>query len=196
MNSPLGEYIGNALEIKECIEYLQGKEIPDIDILTKALAIEMLLLSEVATTEIEAMKMIEDVIKNGKALKCFKNSIAAQGGNSTVCDDVSLLPQAKYKIPIISQRSGWIHSINSQQIGYALIEIGAGRKTLDSKLDYSSGAYLTKKVGDEISENETIGYVYCNDKNEGNNTITKILNSYKLIDEKVQKETIILDRIK
>ncbi|NQT64832.1 MAG: thymidine phosphorylase, partial [FCB group bacterium] len=178
MNSPLGEYIGNALEIKETIEYLQGKDIPDIDILTKTLAIEMLLLSEIAASEPEAMTMIEDVIKNGKALKCFKDSIAAQGGNPKVCDDVSLLPQAKYKIPIISPRSGWIHSINSQQIGYALIEIGAGRKTLDSKLDYSSGAYLAKKIGDKISKDETIGYIFCNNKDEGNNIITKILNSY------------------
>ncbi len=192
MNSPLGGYIGNALEIKETIEYLQGKDIPDIDILTKALAIEMLLLSEVAATKTEAMTMIEDVIKSGKALKYFRDSIAAQGGNPEVCDDVSLLPQAKYKIPIISKRSGWINSINSQQIGYTLIEIGAGRKTLDSKLDYSSGAFLTKKIGDKISNNETIGYVFCNNKSEGENIITKILNSYKLIDKEVQKEKMIL----
>ncbi|NQT65548.1 MAG: thymidine phosphorylase, partial [FCB group bacterium] len=171
-------------------------DIPDIDILTKTLAIEMLLLSEIAASEPEAMTMIEDVIKNGKALQCFKDSIAAQGGNSAVCEDVSLLPQAKYKIPIISPRSGWIHSINSQQIGYALIEIGAGRKTLDSKLDYSSGAYLTKKIGDKISKNETIGYIFCNSKGEGDNIITKILNSYKLIDEEVQKENIILEILK
>ena len=196
MNSPLGGYIGNALEIKETIEYLQGKDIPDIDILTKTLAVEMLLLSEVAATETEAMTMIEDVIKSGKALKCFKDSIAAQGGNPIVCDDVSLLPQARHKIPIISQRSGWINSIDSQQIGYALIEIGAGRKTLDSKLDYSSGAYLNKKIGDKVSKDETIGYVYCNNKSEGENIISKILNSYKLIDKKVEKEKIILEILK
>ena len=196
MNSPLGGYIGNALEIKETIEYLQGKDIPDIDILTKTLAVEMLLLSEVAATETEAMTMIEDVIKSGKALKCFKDSIAAQGGNPIVCDDVSLLPQARHKIPIISQRSGWINSIDSQQIGYALIEIGAGRKTLDSKLDYSSGAYLNKKIGDKVSKDETIGYVYCNNKSEGENIISKILNSYKLIDKEVQKEKIILEILK
>jgi len=196
MNSPLGGYIGNALEIKETIEYLQGKDIPDIDILTKTLAVEMLILSEVASTESEAMTMIEDVIKSGKALECFKDSIAAQGGNPGVCNDVSLLPQAKYKIPIISQRSGWIKSINSQQIGYALIEIGAGRKTLDSKLDYSSGAYLTKKIGDMINKDETIGYVFCNNKDEGENIISKILNSYELIDKEVQKEKIILKILK
>ncbi len=196
MNSPLGGYIGNALEIKETIEYLQGKEIPDIDILTKTLAVEMLLLSEVAATETEAMQMIEDVIKSGKALQCFKDSIAAQGGNPKICDDVSLLPQAKYKIPIIAQKSGWIKSINSQQIGYALIEIDAGRKTLDSKLDYSSGAYLTKKIGDKISKNETIGHIFCNSEKQGNSIIPKILNSYKLTDKKLKKEEMILKILK
>jgi len=192
MNSPLGGYIGNALEIKETIEYLQGKDIPDIDILTKTLAAEMLLLSGVTKTESEAMKKIEDVIKSGKALRCFQDSIEAQGGNPKVCDDVALLPQAKFKIPIIAQTKGWIKSINSQQIGYALVEIGAGRKTLDSKLDYSSGAYLTKKIGDEISIDETIGYIYCNNKIEGENIIPKILDSYELADTKVEKEEMIL----
>jgi len=192
MNSPLGNYIGNALEIKETIEYLQGKDIPDIDILTKTLAAEMLILSEVTKTESEAMKMIDKVIKNGKALKCFQDSIAAQGGNPKVCENVALLPQAKFKIPIIAQEIGWIKSINSQQIGYALVEIGAGRKTLDSKLDYSSGAYLTKKIGDKMSKDETIGYIYCNDKTEGENIIPKILNSYELTNEEIEKEEMIL----
>jgi len=196
MNSPLGGYIGNALEIKETIEYLKGKDIPDIDVLTKTLAVEMLLLSEVAESESEAMNMIQEVINSGKALKYFKNFIEQQGGDPEVCENTSLLPQAEYKIPIISKRSGWISLINSQQIGYAMVDIGAGRKTLDSKLDYSSGAYLTKKIGDKISINETIGYVYCNDKKTGNLCITKILKSYKITDKKVQKENTILKILK
>lgn len=192
MNSPLGEYVGNALEIKETIEYLRGKELPDIDILTKTLAVEMLLLSEAASTKSEAMKMIEDVIETGKALECFKDFIAAQGGNPKVCDDVSLLPQAEYKIPIISQRSGWINSINSQQIGYALIDIDAGRKTLDSKLNYASGAFLPKKIGDKITINEEIGKVFCDDKNLGKMAADKIANCYLVSQKEVQKQNMIL----
>jgi len=196
MNSPLGNYVGNALEIKETIEYLKGSKIDDIDQITKALAIEMLLLSEVAKSEKEALEMIEDVIKSGKALEYFKRSIAAQGGDPKVCDDVNLLPQSKFKIPIVSQKSGWVSSINSQQIGYALIEVNAGRKTLDSVLDYSSGAYLIKKVGDKVSKDETIGYIYCNDNDKGNGIISKIIESYKLTDSEVKKEVIIIDKIR
>lgn len=196
MNSPLGNYVGNALEIKETIEYLKGSKINDIDKITKALAVEMLLLSEVAETEDKAIEMIEDVIDSGKALEFFRNSIAAQGGDPRVCEDLSLLPQPKYKIPIISQKNGWVASINSQQIGYALIEVDAGRKTLDSVLDFSSGAYLIKKVGDKISKNETIGHLFCNDLDKGNGIITKILESYQLTEKEVKKEAIIIDKIR
>ncbi len=84
---------------------MQGKDIEDIDKLTKTLAIEMLLLSEIATTEAEAMNLIEDAITTGRALDYFRNSIAAQGGNSDVCDDLSLLPQAKYKFQLFLQKT-------------------------------------------------------------------------------------------
>ncbi len=193
MNSPLGNYIGNALEIKESIEYLQGKSIPDIDIITRTLAKEMLLLTDIAKTIDEAENMVDDSIKSGKALEYMKKFIENQGGNPKVCDDLSLLPQAKYKMEIISDKSGWIKEINSQNIGYALVNIGAGRKTLDSVLDYSAGAYLTKKIGDTIEFGEVIGYVYCNDKDAGNQTIEKILDSYGVSEKKIEKEEIIYD---
>ena len=191
MNSPLGYYVGNALEIKESIEYLKGADIPDIDIITRTLAREMLLLSDKAKTPDEADKKVDDAIKSGKALEYMKKFIKIQKGNPNVCDDVSLLPQAKYVIDIKSKKSGWVKSINSQKIGYALVGIGAGRKTLSSQLDYAAGAYLIKKIGDKIDSGEVIGQIYCNDKE--NDVIQKILDSYELSQNPVEKEKIILE---
>ena len=193
MNSPLGFYIGNALEIKESIEYLKGADIPDIDIITRTLAKEMLILSGNVGSPEEAEKKVNDVITSGKALEFMKKFIESQGGNPAVCDDLSLLPQAKYELDIISDRQGWIKSINSQNIGYALVNIGAGRKTLDSVLDYSAGAYLTKKIGDTMEFGEVIGKLYCNDKEQGVITAQKILDSYEIIDSKVEKQKIIFE---
>lgn len=191
MNSPLGYYVGNALEIKESIEYLMGKDIPDIDIITRTLAREMLLLAGKAKTPEEADKKVDNAIKSGEALNYMKKFIKAQKGNPNICDDLSLLPQSKYVTDIISEKSGWVKFINSQNIGYALVGIGAGRKTLSSKLDYATGAYLTKKIGDKVEKGEIIGHLYSN--SQDNSVIQKILDSYEFSDKPIDKEKIILE---
>ena len=191
MDSPLGNYIGNALEIKESIEYLQGKKVNDIHTITKTLAVEMLLAAKIVSETFRAEEMVEEVIANGQALRCFRSFIEAQGGNPGVCEDLSILPHANEKVPIVSSEEGWISMINSQAIGYALIDIKAGRKTLDSKLDYGSGAYLTYKVGDHVEKGQLLGYVYCNDVQKGRNVALKISESYKIVQEKITKPCLI-----
>ena len=192
MNSPLGNYIGNALEVKESIEYLQGKRVKDIHHLTKTLAIEMLLLSDICSDKITAGKMVEQVIDDGSALEYFRRFIINQGGDPRVCDDVTLLPQAKYTIPIIATQTGWIEKIDSQSIGFALIGVGAGRKTLDSKLDYSSGAFLPIKIGTKINAGEEIGKIFCNDKEAGKEVVNKILNSIHFSKNEIPEKQLII----
>ncbi|MBT7469180.1 MAG: thymidine phosphorylase, partial [Candidatus Cloacimonetes bacterium] len=196
MNAPLGNYVGNSLEIMESIEYLQGKRVTDIHEITKKLAVEMLLLTKIAKDQTEAGEMIEKVIDDGSALEKFRQFIEAQNGNPQVCDDTSLLPQAKFQIPIIAKKSGWIKAINSQQIGYALIDIDAGRKTLNSKLNYASGAFLPYKIGDKITENSVLGKVFCDDKILGELVAKKISKCYAFSQTKVEKEKLILGILK
>jgi pyrimidine-nucleoside phosphorylase len=196
MNSPLGEYIGNALEIKETIEFLKGKEIPDIYLLTKTLAVEMLLLCEKASSKNEAEDMIDEVIENGSALDHFRRFIEAQEGDPRVCEDFSLLPKSKHEIPIIAKQSGWINEVNTQDIGYALIDVGAGRKILDSKLNYAAGAYLPYKVGDCIKNKSEIGKVYCDSLEIGKNVAIKILNSYSISQTEINPQNMILEIVR
>ena len=192
MNSPLGNYIGNALEIKECIEYLKGERLPDVHELTKALAVEMLYLTGNAESREEATSLVEEVLQNGKALECFRKFVSAQGGDPKVCDDTTLLPQSKHEIPIITESSGWIKSIDSQKIGYALVELGTGRKYLTSKLDYGTGAYLPIKIGDEIEKGCELGKIYCNNKNTGITVADQVNTSYLFSNKKINSQKIIL----
>jgi len=174
MNSPLGYAIGNALEIRESIEYLSGANIPDIDVLTRTLTTEMLLLTGIAIDTDHAFELIDNMIKNGKALKELELLITRQNGNPEVVRNPDLLPTAKYVIPILSASTGYISAINSQSIGYALIRIGAGRMTLDSPLDMGAGAYLYKKVGDYIQKGDKIGEVHTSDDLLAGETIEAI----------------------
>ena len=181
MDSPIGYAIGNAIEIKESIEYLQGKLIPDVDRITKQLAVQMLLLTGIVSNEEQALIKIEDVLKSGKALEQFGKMIKLQGGDEKVITDTSLLPQSENVLKLISLKSGLIKHINSQKIGYALIHIGAGRTTLESKLDMGAGAYLYKKIGDKISAGEQFGEVHCADVAKGELVVKEILDSISIL---------------
>jgi len=193
MNSPLGFAVGNAIEIKETIEYLKGADLPDIDVITKALAVNMVLMSGIASTKKDALSMIEDSLTSGKALAYFKSFIEMQGGDSRIIDDYNLLPHTKKITEIKSDTSGFVKAIDSKSIGYALVGIGAGRKQLEDELNYATGAELFKKIGDKIEAGEIMGYLHCDDEPLIDSTIKRIKDSYKIIPEKVDREKIILD---
>lgn len=193
MNSPLGKAIGNALEIKETIEYLKGADLPDIDAITKALAINMVLMSKLASTKEEALAMIEDSLKSGKALDYFRKFIEMQGGDGRIIDDYNLLPHTKKITEIKSDKEGFVQAIDSKSIGYALVGIGAGRKKLEDDLNYATGAELFKKIGDKVEKGEIIGYLHCDDDSLLDSTLSRILDSYLITSDKIKKEKIILD---
>ncbi len=192
MNSPLGEYVGNALEIRECVAYLQGKNVRDIDLLTRTLAREMLILSGVSNTVEEAESKIDKVLKDGSALDKFRALISAQHGNPRICDNPDLLLKAKYEFDIITPESGWINEIDNQKIGYSLIDIQAGRRTLDSEIDAAAGAWLPYKIGDFLESNSVVGKVYCNDPEAGQKAVCKIQNSIRISKSKTEKQELIL----
>jgi len=193
MNSPLGKYVGNALEIKECVEFLKGNMTDDIYEITKIIAVEMLLLSKITDKQNTAETMIDKVINNGDALESFRKFVTAQGGDASICDDTARLPVSKYEIPIFPTKTGWIKSIDSQKIGYALVELGAGRRHLGSKLDYAAGAYLPYKIGDKFEIGQELGKVYCENKISGEEAASKISKAYLLSSTCVKREKLILD---
>ncbi|MGM8214031.1 pyrimidine-nucleoside phosphorylase [Bacillaceae bacterium W0354] len=156
MSQPLGRAIGNALEVKEAIDTLSGNGPEDLTELSLTLGSQMVVLSKKANTLEEARQMLVENIKNGKALKKFKQFLAAQGGDVSIVDDPEQLPKAKYQIDLKSKQSGYIHEIIADEIGHAAMLLGAGRQTTDSIIDLSVGIVLNKKVGDYVEENEPL----------------------------------------
>lgn len=165
MSQPLGFAIGNALEVKEAIETLQCKGPKDLTELVLTLGSQMVILAGKAKTSEEAKEMLLDAIHSGKALAKFKEFLANQGGDASIVDDLTKLPQAKYKIELPAKQSGYISRMVADEIGVASMILGAGRATKEDVIDLAVGLVLHKKVGDKVEEGESILTIYSNREN-------------------------------
>lgn len=163
MSQPLGFAIGNALEVKEAIDTLKGEGPEDLTELSLVLGSQMAYLGGVGEDLEDARRMLEENIKNGKALEQFKLFIEAQGGNPDVADRPDeLLPQAAFQIEVTADRSGVITAMDAEELGIAGMLLGAGRETKDSVLDLAAGLMLHKKIGDQVEEGDTLVTIHSN----------------------------------
>ncbi|MDN7225851.1 pyrimidine-nucleoside phosphorylase [Planococcus liqunii] len=190
MSQPLGFAIGNALEVKEAIETLQGKGPEDLTELCLVLGSQMVVVGGKAETLEEARAMLEEVIANGKALQVMKQFIEAQGGNPAVVDDVNLLPQAKFVTEVPSEQDGYISFMEADEIGTAAMVLGAGRATKESEIDLAVGIVLNKKVGDRVEKGESIATIYSNTE-ELAECMKMLYNSIEYSSEPVDKVQLI-----
>lgn len=183
MSQPLGEAIGNALEVKEAIATLKGEGPADLTELSLVLGSQMAYLGGVGEDLADARRQLEENIANGKALEKFKVFLEAQGGNPAVVDNPEeLLPQAKYQIPVKAQRSGVVSQMNAEELGLAAMLLGAGRETKDSVLDLAAGLMLHKKIGDKVEEGETLLTIYSN-REDVSDSMTKVLENITISDK-------------
>jgi len=165
MSQPLGFAIGNALEVKEAIDTLQGKGPKDLEELCLALGRQMVYLADKASSLEEAEEMLKEVIHNGKALEKFKQFIANQGGDPSVVDNPEKLPQADYLIEVPAKEDGVVAEIVADEIGTAAMLLGAGRATKDSEIDLAVGLMLNKKIGDAVKAGESLVTIHSNRQN-------------------------------
>lgn len=177
MSQPLGYAIGNALEVKEAIETLQGRGPADLTELCLVLGSKMAVLAQKAASEQEARGMLEAVIKNGKAFHVFKQFLAARGADVSVVDEPDKFPKAAYQIPVESPENGYVSAITADEIGTAAMLLGAGRATKESVIDVSVGVILHKKIGDEVSAGEPIATIHSNSRDVKEVT-EKIVRAY------------------
>lgn len=190
MGQPLGLAIGNALEVKEAIETLQGNGPEDLTELCLVLGSQMVVVGGKADTLEEAREMLLKVIENGEALKVFKQFIESQGGNPAVVDDVNLLPQAAFKTEVPSKTEGYISNMVADDIGTAAMLLGAGRATKESEIDLAVGLVLHKKVGDFVKSGESIATVYSNTEDVAE-CLGMLYNSVEYSSEPVEKTPLI-----
>ncbi|MCY9375927.1 pyrimidine-nucleoside phosphorylase [Bacillus sp. T17B1] len=165
MSQPLGFAIGNALEVKEAIDTLKGEGPEDLHELVLTLGSQMVVLAKKADTLDEARTKLEEVMKNGKALGKFKDFLKNQGGDSSIVDEPSKLPQAAYQIDVPAKETGVVSEIVADEIGVAAMLLGAGRATKEDEIDLAVGIMLRKKVGDKVEKGEPLVTLYANREN-------------------------------
>lgn len=160
MDVPLGNNIGNALEVKEAVSILRGEKRGDLYEICTALASNMIsMVREISIDDAEIL--VKNAIDNGAAFAKMKEWIAAQGGDAAQIEDTSLLPNAPYTREIYSEESGYISHMNTELIGNAASLLGAGRINKDDKIDLSAGIVLIKKTGDKVERGESIAVMHA-----------------------------------
>ncbi|PTK89663.1 pyrimidine-nucleoside phosphorylase [Staphylococcus gallinarum] len=162
MGQPLGNAIGNTLEVKEAIETLQGQGPKDLTDLVLTLGSQMVVVGGKAQDLAEARTLLENAIADGSALARFKTFIENQDGDGSVVDDVSKLPQAQYQIDYPATKSGVVTEIVANEVGVASMMLGAGRQTKEDDIDLSVGIVLNKKVGDKVKAGESLLTIHSN----------------------------------
>ena len=184
MNQPLGKAIGNILEIKECIETLQGRGPPDLNEICLSSGALLLEQSKIFKNREEARKALEENLKNGKAYNKFREFVIAQQGDVEYCDHPEKFAVAKNLIQIKSKSSGYIKSIKALEIGTASMKLGGGREKLDDIIDMTAGIMLNKKVGDKVEKDELLCTLHTNKENV-NNIIKMVEDAFIIVNEKV-----------
>ncbi|MCC2929947.1 MULTISPECIES: pyrimidine-nucleoside phosphorylase [Bacillus] len=182
MSQPLGFAIGNALEVKEAIDTLKGEGPEDLHELVLTLGSQMVVLAKKAGTLDEARAKLEEVMKNGKALEKFKDFLKNQGGDSSIVDDPSKLPQAAYHIDVPAKEAGVVSEIVADEIGVAAMLLGAGRATKEDEIDLAVGIMLRKKVGDKVEKGEPLVTLYANRENV-DEVIAKVYDNIRIAAE-------------
>lgn len=162
MNQPLGNMVGNALEIQESIAILKGEGPEDITELVMTLGSQMVVLAKKAATLAEARAKLGEVVANGSALEVFRQMIVAQGGDPRVIEDPTLMPQAKYHFELPAPQAGYVTKMTADEIGIAAMLLGGGRQAKTDVIDYAVGIELHKKVGDAVAEGESLLTIHSN----------------------------------
>lgn len=179
MNQPLGNYAGLSCEVFEAIECLKGNGPNDLMEVTFELGSQLLLQSGTAKTLSEAIKLQKNIIDSGKALKIFENSVETQGGRLNEFRDQSL---PKYESYVCPKNSGFIQKMDTESIGWHLVDMGCVQQNRDQKLDKTAGIEFLKKTGDRVHQDQPVFRVFCSNRDKIKK-VSKTLSNTLTIDK-------------
>lgn len=186
MDQPLGIAVGNALELKEAIDMLNGHGPEDFHAHCIDFSAYMLILGH-AVADLEAgRRMAQEAIDNGSALIKFKELIEIQNGDVSMVDNPEKLSSANFVIPIVSDAAGWVKVVDAQAVGESSVEIGAGRAKKGDIIDPAVGIMVRVKIGDRIEAGETLFDVHVADRNSFDKVFEKLKSSVELSEEPVE----------
>lgn len=195
MDQPLGNAVGNSLEIREAIDTLKGNGPDDLYELCLVLGSKLLVLAKKVKTEEEGRALLINAVNSGKAYNKLIEMVEYQYGDTSMIEDPDLLPKTEYLLEVKSIEEGYVKSINAEEMGKCALALGAGRETLESKIDLGAGLILNKKVDDFVSKGEILAYIHTNNMIKGEKIKERILSIYKIGEKNKEKQLLILEEI-
>ncbi len=163
MSEPLGNAVGNSLEVIESIETLKGQGPKDLTEISVALAGGMIYLAGLSKTLKEGIKKAQASIDDGSALEKFRELISNQGGDARVIDNYALLPQTKTTYEVKSVKAGFVTKMECTELGKHCVRLGGGRQKTGDKIDFAVGFVMNKKIGDKVAKGEPLMTIHCHD---------------------------------
>lgn len=196
MDQPLGNAVGNALEVKEAIETLRGKGPKDFTELCLTLGALMLIMAGKAKTEEQGVDMLKQAVSDGSALHKLAEFIKAQGGDERMVYDPLLLPKAKLTEPVLSPKDGYVEKLVCDEVGICSLILGGGRETKESSIDLSVGILLEKKVGSYVKKGDVLAYLHANDEGKLKTAKERLLKAYQIGGKEKKEGPVIIGVVK
>lgn len=191
MDEPLGYAVGNAIEVKEAIDTLNGHGPADLLELCLTIGSLMAIGTGKAGSTEEARRLLIEKLDDGSALKKFAEFVEAQGGDSAPVFNTDLLPQASIVREVTSPVDGYVSHIESDRVGISAMKLGGGRETKESEIDLSVGILINKKVGDSVKKGEKIATLYANDNAKLEAALSELEQSYSYSQTPVERPELI-----
>jgi pyrimidine-nucleoside phosphorylase len=191
MDQPLGQAVGNALEIREAVATIKGVGPPDFSELVLGSVAHLLSLSDLGLDQSTARRVAEDAVADGSALATYERWIEAQGGDP----DLDSLPRAPVVREVTAAGDGVVRRLGAIAVGHAALHLGAGRRTKEDPIDYAVGVVCRKKRGDEIVLGEVLAEVHASDDSSAEEVAAEVLAAYELGDDPPAERRIVLDTI-
>ena len=191
MDQPLGNAVGNILEVKEAIETLKGNGPEDLVELVITLGSYMVVAAKKADSVESAREMLAATLKDGSAFETFKNFIVAQGGSEEEVINPELLGKASYIEEVIYDKEGWVSKIHTEEIGNISLLLGGGRETKESEIDLTVGLILHKKHGDYIKAGDSLATIHANNEDKLKVAKDRLLKAYSISDTEINKQPVI-----
>jgi len=196
MNQPLGEAVGNSLEVKEAIDTLNGGGPKDFKEHCLTVASHLLVVGGKAANLKTGRKLAGEALNSGRALEMFKTLVKVQGGDVRYVDDPGLFPRAKIIKPVAAPKSGTIRMINARIVGETSVDLGAGRIKKGDAIDHSVGIIVHRKVGDKVAKGEAVFTVHANEDKKWNDATERLLSATRIVDRPCEPLPLFYDVIR
>ncbi len=196
MDQPLGNAVGNAIEVREAIDTLRGAGPEDFTALVYKLASLMIVLGGKAKDEEEALGMVKDVVRSGRALEKLADFVAAQGGDSDQVYYPDRLVVSDKSVTVKAGSDGYVEKIICDEVGVSCMMLGGGRASKEDAIDLSVGIRLLKKRGDEVRKGDDLAVIYYNDETRFGESCEKLRNAYMISDVRPSDSPLIKEIIK